>query len=277
MTELPPSENWLYYPLFVTTDPDASGDNLVVTGFDSNESCPIGKPFEFESDLFKGKLLIRIRNLETSLDRETDNRYFDGKKRKNNYVIQGRFKKEVSADNLIWGTEYKKPMKLPPPPLIEKLTIKVLKRINPAMKMKLCGENPFVLTNFPGAMQILRADSPGNEPDISYFYHKENNSAFGKNQTSGGKTVFPKEIKERKRFFSNPKLSKEVVFNTDTVYTFDHYDNFFDLKNNEINIGFSKRNLTKITDEPVGFMLKDMSTGKYLWSFQFWHKDHLES
>ena len=274
ISELPPPNDWPNHPLFIKSNPDACGGTLEVKGLQKNDPCPIGKPFEFESELFKGKLLFRVRDLKNSDDRKNNDLYFIDKKQYNQFIIQGQFKKEVKAKNVLYGGEFKKPLKRAPPAWLEKAISAVFDRINPGIQFRLSANKPSALVNLPGSVQVIRADLPGDEPDISSFEVEENNSAFGtglSNQSQ--KESFPADSKSRKKFFSNIQKSKDVVFDTKTVYTFEHYDQIMDYKNYIMDIGVSKIDMARILDsEPFQIMAKDTEEGKHLWSFQLWHE-----
>ena len=273
-SELPPPNDWPNHPLFIKSNPDACGGTLEVKGMQKKDPCPIGKPFEFESELFKGKLLLRVRNLENSDDEKNNDPYFIGKKRYNQFIIQGQFKKEVKATNFVLGGEFERPLKRAPPPWIERAMTAVFNRISTGIQFRLSAKKPSVLVNLPGSIQVIRADLSGDEPDISSYPIEENNSAFGVGLSNPDqKQKFPLEIKKRKKFFSNMQKSKDVVFDTKTVYTFEHYDNIMDYKNYIMDIGVAKFDISKIVDsEPFQIMAKDTEKGKHLWSFQLWHE-----
>lgn len=63
------------------------------------------------------------------------------------------------------------------------------------------------------------------------------------------------------------------MFDTETVYTFEHYDEIMDYKNYVMDLGVYKFDMTKVLDEePFQIMAKDLEGGKHLWSFQLWHE-----
>ena len=81
-----------------------------------------------------------------------------------------------------------------------------------------------------------------------------------------------KSSAKRKKIFSNPKLATDYVFDTESVYTFDHYDDIVDLTN--FKFKFSRTfhcNLEKISDQPFQAFAKTKS-GEYLWNFELWHE-----
>jgi len=63
------------------------------------KAYPVGIPFEFETDLFVGKALLRVKGLANSDDPEGD-KYFSGRCRTYQHVIQGRFKEEIQVSDL---------------------------------------------------------------------------------------------------------------------------------------------------------------------------------
>ena len=67
--------------------------------FSNSVEYPIGIPFNIETDLFVGKMLLRVKGLVNSNDQNGDD-YFKGRCRTYQHVIQGRFKEEISFSNL---------------------------------------------------------------------------------------------------------------------------------------------------------------------------------
>jgi len=270
ISELPPTKLWPHFPLFVKSNPEACGGTLDVEGVQPHESCPIGVPFEFESEYFKGKLLFRVRDLQTTKNLKDNTNYFDKAGRHNQFIIQGRFKKEVPASDIVYGGEFKKRLKRAPPAWFEGLITTVFNRINAGIKFRLSASTPSALVNLPSSLKVLRADIPGYEPDISSFDLEENNSAFGRN---GGHGIWPVDSKRRKKLFSNPDTAKGLVFDTQHVYTFEHYDDIMDYKNYEMDLGLLRYDMSKVLDsEPFQIMAKNVVNGKHLWSFQLWHE-----
>ena len=67
--------------------------------FSNSSKYPIGIPFKIETDLFVGKMLLRVKGLPNSNDPNGDD-YFKGRCRTYQHVIQGRFKEEISFSDL---------------------------------------------------------------------------------------------------------------------------------------------------------------------------------
>ena len=91
---LPNVEEWPHRPLLVCLNTPACPNHKVPTF--GLGSCPIGVPFKFESDLFVGQCLIRLKGANSD-NQEGDAEYFTGRKRIFQSVIQGQFKEKVKS------------------------------------------------------------------------------------------------------------------------------------------------------------------------------------
>ena len=74
-------------------------DDRTPLNFSNSSEYPIGIPFHIETDLFIGKMLLRVKGLPNSNDPKGDE-YFKGRCRTYQHVIQGRFKEEISFSDL---------------------------------------------------------------------------------------------------------------------------------------------------------------------------------
>lgn len=263
--QLPSPETWTHHPVFLRKATETT--NSSSTAATNLGEYPIGVPFEFESELFKGKILFRLRDLMTSDDSHGDIEYFKGRKRFFQTIIQGRFKKEINVCDVKFGMESNQPLKLKPPSLMMRPIQALLKRTCPGIEMDLLSDTPKVISNFAGGVQTIRMDTPGLEPDILFSDIGEETQGFG-----GLFKDKQKSSAKRKKIFSNPKLATDYVFDTESVYTFDHYDDIVDLTN--FKFKFSRTfhcNLEKISDQPFQAFAKTKS-GEYLWNFELWHE-----
>uniref|UniRef100_A0A7S1ZGX8 Domain of unknown function at the cortex 1 domain-containing protein n=1 Tax=Ditylum brightwellii TaxID=49249 RepID=A0A7S1ZGX8_9STRA len=266
---LPLPATWTHRPILLRTA--SSGEFQKVTNESSitNINCgyPLGVPFNFESDLFQGKILFRVRGLGASHDKQSDEDYFKGRKRVFQTVIQGKFKKEIPVRDLMFGMESTKPLKAKPPVLINKGITALLKKVSPDVEMDLLSDTPFVLTTFAGGAQTIRVDNPGCEPDILSRDIQEENRGFGQ--------LFMKEnasSAKRKKILSNPKFAADYVFNDVMVYTFDQYDDVFDLAKYKMKFGrVVSIGMDRVMDEPHQVFAKTRG-GEYLWNFEIWHE-----
>lgn len=256
----PAVDSWPHRPVFIL-----AGKDISVHQTKSEESCPIGIPFDFETPLFSGKALIRIRNLETSDNPKSDAEYFAGRKRLSQCIVQGRFKKEMKLSDVFCGREYEKPMKQKPPPFVNKIVQTFLRRVAPGVEIDLCSDNPKVLAPLAGSVQGLRADAEGQEPDILTIDDVED---YG----------FDLDAKRRKKKFSDPRHASKHVFDTETVYTFNSFDDSISYVDYQMNLKVMKFDMSLVLNgQPFQFMAKSKSDGRYLWLFNICNERLLEN
>lgn len=114
---LPDVAEWPHRPLLVCANTPVSS-HFKVADYGSGP-CPLGRPFRFESDLFEGVCLIRVKN-SNSDDIPGDASYFKGRKRIFQSVVQGRFKKAIPVSDVMTGHEFSRPLSNLPPHMILK-------------------------------------------------------------------------------------------------------------------------------------------------------------
>ena len=261
---------WPHWPLNIVPDastvckvpadlPGSPDDNTT-----TKASCPIGIPFEFESDLFKGKALFRFRDLETSEDPISDAKYFQSRKRKSQIVIQGRFKKAISVSHVMTGRRFDKPLSLVPPPFVERIIQRFLKKRAPGAKVELTCTTPLVLAPYFASVQVMRADTPGSEPNIASV------NGFSENVLNeNGQSV---SSEERKKIFSDPHC-RYMLNPEDTVYTFETYDDSFDYATYTMDFRVFRFDMNRtLNGQPMHVMAESILEGKPLWLFEIWHE-----
>lgn len=292
---LPHAEEWHYRPLYI----QAAG----ATKCESNSnSLPIGIPINFESDLFKGKFLIRIRDADVNV-RHKDfdpsvmksigddmKNYFKGKKRLRQYVIQGQFKKSINMSEVYCGDFYEKPLRLVPPPIIDKALRAMFKRLAPGLIMELTSKKPRVIVPLAGSMKTFSIDLPGNEPDIMGVDLPENTSLIdidsGKEgdsaaeARSSAKNSSPgfKSDLQRKKNLSKPKHAAKYCYQPGKVYTFEQYDDGIDLSTYSIKIPIMKSmSLAKILGpQPTSIRASNIAGDQSIFNFKIFHESIYE-
>ena len=264
---LPSVDSWPHRPLFLQ-----SAKDTIIQGLKSStRPCPIGVPFEFETDLFKGRALIRFRDLESSDNHRQDQSYFNGRKRLSQFIIQGQFKKSIKVSDLVTGREFDKPLKLVPPPVVSRIIRRILRRLAPSVEVDLSSTTPKVIANFPGSVQTMRADLPGAEPDITSDEEIQEDTALM--FKAGHKYREGLSVKKRKRLFSDPAKASRHSFDTHKVYTFNNYDDSIDYVDYSINLKVYRFDMTSTLDgQPFQVMAKNKADGKHLWAFHIWNE-----
>ena len=251
---------WPHWPLHIVPDPSMLCEKSTL-GFDT--ACPIGVPFAFKSNLFQGKALFRFKGLPNSLNPNSDQKYFQGKKRLHQVVIQGRFKKNIKASDIFTGRKFEKPLALVPPPFMERIIRRLLQRLAPGVVLNLSSKQPMVMAPFFGTVQVIRSDRPGLEPDIM------STNGITENILNVADTIVTS--KERKTIFSEP--SCDFVFGTDRVYTFENYDDSLDYSTYTMDFRVFRFDMNRtLNGQPMHVMAESIAEGKHLWLFEIWHE-----
>jgi len=265
---LPDVEEWPHRPLLVCLNTPVCSNHKVPTY--GLGSCPIGVPFKFESDLFIGQCLIRLKGANSD-DPEGDEEYFTGRKRIFQSVIQGQFKEKVHVADVLTGHEFSRPLKNLPHPWVLKTATNFVGKIAPGANIVVHTDQPHVEALLSGSSQVIRGDMPGNEPDITCKNLSEDCSVLGGAFQDGNVSVA-----RRKRILSNPTRCKEYSFDCETVYTFEFYQNLFDASTYSLDLGFTKIGCSQVLNgQPIQWLGKTRD-GRYLWSFQIWHEKLLK-
>mmetsp|Transcript_30540 Transcript_30540/g.56415 ORF Transcript_30540/g.56415 Transcript_30540/m.56415 type:complete len:601 (+) Transcript_30540:96-1898(+) len=260
---LPDVNTWKHRPLLICANTPVTPDLVPDYGVGP---VPLGIPFHFSSELFEGTCLIRLKGSKSD-DPEGDKEYFSGRKRIFQSVVQGRFKEEVPVSDVVTGHEFVRPLKNLPHPFILKTATNFIGKVSPGANIVVHTDQPFVEVTLGSSSQVVRGDEPGNEPNITCRDIIEDCSVFGGAFAKGNVAA-----SRRKRLFSNPAKCKDYTFDTETVYTFEFYQNLFDAQSYSLDLGFAKIGCSKVLNgQPIQWLGK-MKDGRYLWSFQIWHE-----
>lgn len=271
-SDLPHLSTWPNQPVLVcaNTPVDAS---LKVHKY-GNGPCPIGIPFEFSTDLFEGKCLVRLKDVPNSDAPEDDKIYFAGRRRLFQTLVQGRFKVPLPVSDVLTGHEFVKPLKNLPHPWIINAATNFIKKLAPGAEIQVSGNQPTMLASLAATSQVVRGDEPGNEPDLA---SSANQDILEDCSLLGGK--FAKQRVSslgRKLHLASPQRASKYTFDTETVYTFDFYQSLLDVKTYSLDLGLANIGMSSILNgQPIQSLCKTTG-GKYLWSFQFWHESLLQ-
>ena len=247
ISELPDVETWDHRPLF-----------LKIGKLKSKKSLPICSAIEFETDMFKGRFMIRIRDAPN-----TEQDYFKGKRRTKQIVIQGQFKERVSCDNVWMGDTYDKPLNVSS---LVYLAMPIFKRLVPGVIMDLFSEKPRVVMLMGGEARTISVDKPGQEPDITGELPERNIERIG---------IF-ESIKDRKRMLRNPVTAAKYEYDNEHIYTFHFYDDIIDIYNYSINLPIGKIPLLHfLNHQPMTFAVVGKDKREFF-SFKVFHEQLLK-
>jgi Protein of unknown function (DUF1769) len=255
----PTSLEWPHGPIMVQ-----AGTDTQVLGLKPGQPLPLGVPFEFESPIFKGKMLLRFRHAPSD-DPASHKAYFEGRKRLMQTVVQGQFtKRGIKMSDLWAGCIFDRPLAQAPPPSFTKIMDAVLRRVAPGVIMDLGSKSPRVVALYAGTAQTMSVDAPGREPEIT-GPHIPENVADDANLVTANK---------RKKHLSNPKKAAKLEYDTNKVYTFHTYDDSMDYGRGSMRIPMYGDYDIKPAIGPQPLSLTAVTTlGETLYSFRIWHEE----
>lgn len=100
------------------------------------------EPTLVDSNLFSGLVSVRYQNyqgLNGNLNPHSS--YFKGKHRRYSIAVQGRFKHDVNADDIVFGVDSDTPVRIPS---IMNVAIKILKTLDPSVELDISSKTPYV-------------------------------------------------------------------------------------------------------------------------------------
>ena len=180
---------------------------------------------DFESDLFVGTLMLRLRHCNgTTRDPYRDDRgYFTGMNRRYQAVIRGRFKKELQWTQCKTGFVLDRPAGKLPPKWILKGGVKVLSFFAPHLEVKFDGPRPMSMTPLGSTPQVLAVHDPDEPYDMEGKQEeptKREHTLLGELSTASSSL---QRARLRKKSFDKLYAHQSVTPKTDPskVYTFE--------------------------------------------------------
>jgi len=175
----------------------------------------------------------------------------------------------LSVDSCLTGHEFTKPLQNLPHPWILNAATSLIGKLAPGAEIRVSGEHPKMLAPLAGTSQVVRADEPGTEPDIASEDGVEEDCTLLGGKFATGKSV---SISARKAHLANPKHASKYTFDTETVYTFDFYQNLLNVNTYSLDLGIANIGMGPILNGQPIQCLGKTTDGRYLWSFQIWNE-----
>ncbi|CAM9945118.1 unnamed protein product, partial [Ascophyllum nodosum] len=267
---LPPEQEWPHHPIFVRLSPSVHGQ-VRLDGHGPQSSIPVNTDdmaVPFETPLFKGRLLMRVKGLTSGVPDQGHGAqaYFRGKKRLVQCAVQGCFKKEMPFDRAYTGQAFQRPFTKVPAKWLVRSAFAVIRRLSPALREDITGDLPYMVSPLAATSQSIRAEEPGDECAIVGDLDEET-------ALLGGSFIERRvPASARKKFFSNPRNLKAYSFKPGVVYTFDFYQHLYDAVTFEVDLGFRKIKLADyLNQQPAQIMALDFETKEMLWNIEIWH------
>ncbi|GAB5361452.1 hypothetical protein AAMO2058_000714200 [Amorphochlora amoebiformis] len=176
--------------------------------------------FDFESEYFKGKAILRLPSEDTK-------KYFEGKNRKSSMLIQGKFKKKIGFRDVYTGQEFCHPVKSPGY-LVTKAALAVFKTLSPSMEANIIAENnkemipneTYFMSPLAGTASVIQVTDEKNKPPLnSTIRILEDLSALGGDFEESLKKYpdMEKRIAWRRKYFQKIKNLEKFEFDTSEV------------------------------------------------------------
>lgn len=250
-------------------------------------------PTTVSSDLFEGRIAVRIKSF-TGLDPEgvehkSETPYFDaghGKHQSWSMQIQGRFKKDVNADDLVFGNEFDKPIK-DHLPYGTSVALQFVKVIDPNLEHDLYAQKPHAWSPYLATMPRVNSrkiegaglDSFPPFPTHPEYVEDDITSLIPAELAEKEKATvdnfkgIDKAHEYRQRFLGNKSHRQQINVPASQVITADFFNGFIDFNDLTLHIPFSgglKFDLKKYWDgQPVRYICKDKKSGDVFFVIQF--------
>lgn len=262
---IPPPCEWPHYPVLVNANNTMTQQRIHVFKY-KDGAVPLGIPFEFESELFRGTALFRFKDVPSN-NEEGTMEYFSGRQRRFQAIVQGRFKERLSCADVITGHEFDQSFQFLPPNWVIGAGTSLIKQLAPGVQIDLNSSKPKFFSLLAATSQAISVDkdiSTSELPDICSRDIPENCSALGDE-------FIQKSSSSRKKMLSDPKEADRFVYDTESVYTFDFYQHLLDVSTYKLNLGLIKLGISEsLNNQPIQILAKT-TDNRYLWSFCIWH------
>ncbi|KAJ3181940.1 hypothetical protein HDU85_003457 [Gaertneriomyces sp. JEL0708] len=251
-------------------------------------------PVFVDSEYFTGYVAVRVKNFNgitpSGKAAISDLPYFENKRRVFSIQVTGRFKKEYTADDVVFGAEFEKKVA---PPTGAWVAIKFANLIDPALKTDVYAEKPWLWSPVLCAMNIVnvaKAKKPFTASSKAVAKHRseikmephpdevlcewkgteeltENTSLL---MDDADDLPFPPEgIAERRRHFQSEEERKAVTFKPDNVYQTEIFAPFIDLNTFDLTLGININLLQYLNGQPIRMMSKSLSKGDPFYVVEF--------
>jgi hypothetical protein len=233
---------------------------------------------DFETALFHGSLMIRLRHSEgTTLDPSDDTKgFFAGKPFRYQAIIRGRYQTDLPYTELVTGTHLERPCGKLPPKWVMWTALKVVSFFAPQLKTKLDISKPYTLSPLGSAPRTVSV-----EDEATGLLAVERVEPTTPERSLTGKaykiTSNLERAQARKRHFDQMYIAKRQEPRSDPskTYTMEFLQHLFDYQKFSIDLGSFHANTKDILDgQPLQLMAKHGD--KHLWSFEIWNEALLE-
>ncbi|KAF9192776.1 hypothetical protein BGZ51_004944 [Haplosporangium sp. Z 767] len=257
-----------------TTDPKAQQPINV-----NDDSSPV----LIETDDFVGHVLFRIKGQDQVLGYEQgqkedglqpvpDSKWFKnisasgrGDHHLSSFQVVGRFKREWPADQILFGSTFDRPLRLPP---LTSLAIKFVRALDSASQFDVQCPKPYFLSPILATMTTVNVTQcKTDDKDASSMIPKwpsfngeplvEDTSLIVQEQDAKKKSKIVSDTPARRSFFSKAKHLSNHQIRNDLVYGFELFNPFLDCSNLSLKLPGFSLDLFKVFDgQPLTYVIK---------------------
>lgn len=231
-------------------------------------------PFDIESELFKGQMVVYIRGLENS-----PSDIFNGRARTIQIAVQGKFKQEIPMDECVFGQALARPLSNLPSRWLLSLAARVVRAFGEKYSMQLSSptaDRPYMLAPIALAAQAMSCEYEGDVQDIEgpLIENVSSMSIFPEGTTAPQRQkILSKIIKNHKKGKKNQ--TDVPVFDTERVWTFGFWQSQINFTTYKVDLGVGQFNLLKIMNgQPLCFCAQTRA-GEILFRMEIWHEQIL--
>eukprot|EP00536_Pseudo-nitzschia_multiseries_P005078 jgi/Psemu1/303099/fgenesh1_kg.91_\ len=254
---------------------------------------------DFESDLFEGTLLLRLRHSEGTTPEPYDDSkgYFAGVNRRYQACIRGRFKKVLPFTELITGFRLERKFGKLPSKWVLKSTLKVVSFFAPQLDIRLEGvDKPYSMTPLGSTPQCITVDdvdtdekqpnremsgcSGGNGNTMNSLEDSREESSEACRSLLGLSLKAETSLqraKIRKKAFDKLYVQKSSDPKTDPskIYTFEFLQHMLNFHDFTIELGSVMGSLElkdMLDGQPLQILAEHEPSKTCLWSFDVWNE-----
>lgn len=235
------------------------------------------KPVSFETDFFIGRCVIRIKDAVGA----SETAYFNGKSRKFSIQIEGRFKKKISSNQVLFGATFSRKLRLP---YFSNMILSFMSKVDPSLRYSLNSDAPWVMSPLiSGAerMSVRETKPQGVEP----WVYGGDKRIEDREDTY---TLIAEKVErttwnyiKRRKYFSKEKNRVKTFFEPRNLYSFDFLSSRIDWNTFKATFGMiDKKIIPYLNGQPFKLEARVMNekgeVQGILWSFDFIHDDLLK-
>ena len=234
-------------------------------------------PFEIDSELFKGKMVVYMRGLDNE-----PHDIFNGRMRTIQIALQGKFKREIAMDELVIGQTLSRPLKNLPSRWLLSLCARVIRSFGELWGMKLSmptDEKPFMLAPVALAAQALSCEEAHDVQDISgpIIENCSSMPLLADVTTASQRQKILKKLIVKSKKRSKTMNQPVPVFDTERVWTFGFWQSQINFLTYRVDLGVGTFNLLRIMNgQPLSFCASSLS-GEIMFRMEVWHENLLKA